>query len=209
VSAPTVPTPESARADLDLVRGLVARAEMRIDPHAFHFVHWGLIVLVWYPLANVFERMGKTGWMVALGVASLALGIVLSVVREVRPRAGHRLAGENAFISRQVVWITAANIVGAVILSVLLPALGVLDGHHAPVVWGLAYANLAFMVGVVYRKEFLVSGCLIFAASLLALALPGWNGVVLGPAMGLGLAVPGWMAERRVRRLREEGGDEG
>jgi hypothetical protein len=63
------------------------------------------------------------------------------------------------------------------------------------------YANLAVMVGIVYRREFVLSGAAIFLASLVAMVWPDWSGVILGPVMGLGLMVPGWMAERRVRAL--------
>ena len=94
-------------------------------------------------------------------------------------------------------------------LSVLLPALHAIDGHDVPLVWGFCYANLAFGVGVVYRREFLGSGLAIFVAALVAVAWPRYNGFVLGPVMGLGLAVPGWLAERRVRAMRSEDRDEG
>ena len=67
--------------------------------------------------------------------------------------------------------------------------------------WGLAYAGMTFTVGLVYRREFLWSAAAIFAAVLLAIALPKWNGFLLGPAMGLGMIIPGVRAERRVRRL--------
>ena len=70
------------------------------------------------------------------------------------------------------------------------------------------YANLAFMTGVVYAREYLWSGAFILAGCLLAMVLEEWNGVVLGPFMGLGMIVPGLMAERRVRTLaREEAGE--
>ena len=77
-------------------------------------------------------------------------------------------------------------------------------GEKIPVVWGIAYAAMAYNVGIVYRAEFLWSGVLIFAGSLLALALPDAQGYILGPVMGLGMIVPGVMAERRVRAMRAE-----
>ena len=43
---------KQASADLRFVDELVARARARIDPHAFHYVHWGWIVLLWFPLEN-------------------------------------------------------------------------------------------------------------------------------------------------------------
>jgi hypothetical protein len=60
------------------------------------------------------------------------------------------------------------------------------------------------MIGVVYTREYLAAGIAILAGSLLALALPGHAGLIIGPFMGLGLIIPGLIAERRVARLRTE-----
>jgi hypothetical protein len=35
---------QGAARDLEFIRGIVQRTDRRIDPHAFHFVHWGVIV---------------------------------------------------------------------------------------------------------------------------------------------------------------------
>ncbi|MHC4077603.1 MAG: hypothetical protein ACYST0_04070, partial [Planctomycetota bacterium] len=44
----------NAQQDLAFVKDIVQKTSQRIDAHAFHCVHWGLIVLVWYPVANWF-----------------------------------------------------------------------------------------------------------------------------------------------------------
>jgi hypothetical protein len=191
--------PADPGADLRLIHDLVARAEQRVDPHAFHFVHWGAIVLVWYPAANLLERAGRLDLCAAVGGGALLLGILLSVLRE--KRLGKRLAGEDLRLGDQVMWITIASIGAGLVLSVAAPVLHFLEGRHMPIVWGLVYANLTAMTGIVYRREFAWSGLVIFAASLVAMAWPEWSGVILGPVMGLGLMIPGWMAERRVRAL--------
>jgi hypothetical protein len=198
---PASPTPDAARDELAFLRGVVERAQQRVDPHAFHFVHWGAIVLVWYPLANVLERLGRHDLMLALGVVAVATGAVLSVVREKRLSGRSRIAGEDAFVGRQVMTVTFASIGGTLVLSVAAPALGFVDGQDVPTLWALAYANLAAMIGVVYRREFLWSGLAIFVAAIAGMAWPQWNGLIVGPAMGLGLLIPGWRAERRVREL--------
>jgi hypothetical protein len=69
---------------------------------------------------------------------------------------------------------------------------------------GLVYAALAFGIGVVYQREWLLSGLFIFAGAVAAILVEDYNGYITGPTMGLGLIVPGVMAERRVRRLEEE-----
>ena len=194
---PTVPGDPAA--DLRLIRDLVARAEQRVDPHAFHFVHWGAIVFVWFPAATLLERAGRLDLCAAVGAGALLLGILLSVLRE--KRLGDRLPGEDLRLGDQVMWITIASVGAGIVLSVAAPALQFVEGRDVPILWGLVYANLAAMTGIVYRREFAWSGLAIFAASLVAMAWPAWSGVILGPVMGLGLMIPGWMAERRVRAL--------
>jgi hypothetical protein len=197
-------TPDAAR-DLKLIREILERTEQRIDPHAFHFVWWGSIVLVWYPLANLFMLLGNRPAFFWTMAAALTIGSVGSAVMGYRSGRKPRLAGENTFISRQVGMIVLATVGTGIVLSPLAPAAGFIAHEHMPTMWGLVYAATAFMVGVVYRSEFLWAGAAIWAAALLAMFLPDYNGFIVGPAMGLGMIVPGVMAERRVRRLRAEG----
>ena len=194
----------SAQDDLAYIREVVARTDRRIDPHAFHYVHWGLIVLVWYPLGNYFALEGNMRAVLWLGIGALALGMVLSTVREARLGRAGRLPGENTFIGRQVALVTLLTVGAGVVLSAVGPATGFIEGPTVPTLWGVVYATLAAMVGVVYRREFLVSGLVIFAAAVAAMAFPDFNGFILGPVMGLGLIVPGMMAERRVKALRDD-----
>jgi hypothetical protein len=198
-----LPTPDAARTDLAYIKHIVTRAQQRVDPHAFHFVHWGAIVLVWFPLANVFEHMGHLDWMGALGACALLVGILLSVVREKRLSRRVRLPDEDPFVGDQVMWIAFVSIGAGMVLSIAAPALRFMDGHDVPTLWGLIYANLAAMTGIVYRREFLWSGLAIFLATIAAMVWPEWNGAILGPVMGLGLLVPGWRAEQRVRALAQ------
>ena len=200
----SAPEPGAASADLEFVRRIVARTDQRIDPHGFHFVHWGLIVLVWYPLSNYFALRGWTTGVLMLGIGAFALGMVLSGVREALLAKRNRLPGENTFIGRQVAWVTLTSVGAGVVLSAVAPASGFLTGPDVPTLWGLVYANLAAMVGIVYRREFLVSGLAIFVAAVATMIFVRYNGFILGPFMGLGLVLPGLRAERRVRALQEE-----
>jgi len=197
----------SARDDLSFIKQIIGRTHRLIDPHAFHFVHWGGIVLIWYPLSNLFTDLGRLDWLLPLGIAAIGLGTVLSSVREMRLGRRPRLEGENTFVGRQVIWILASSLGVAGVLSGLAPATGFIEGPDVPIIWGLAYANMAFMIGVVYTRDFLVAGIFIFLGSVAAMLFQDQSGYILGPVMGLGLIVPGVRAERRVRRLREENGE--
>lgn len=198
------PTRDSAAADLEFIRGVIERTDQHVDPHAFHYVHWGAIVLFWYPLATYFEHQGNKAAYAWLGLGALALGVLLSTVREIVLARGPRLEGENTFVGRQMTQITMLCVAAGVVLSALGPPTGFLAGRDVPTLWGLVYAAMACMLGVVYRRSFLYAGLFIFAGAIGAILWPQWNGYILGPAMGLGMIVPGLQAEARVKRLRAE-----
>ena len=194
---------DAARAEreLDLIRDVIARTRRQVDPHAFHYVHWGWIVLIWYPVANWLQLEGQLAAMGGLGVLAVLGGFALSAWREARLGKERRLAGEDVGLARRVGLVVLANIAGGVLLSALAPATGFIDGPNVPIVWGLVYANLAFTTGVIYERDFLVSGVAIFGGVVLALFFQHYNGYILGPVMGLGMILPGRRAEARVRRL--------
>ena len=115
---------QAANQELQFIHAVVDRTHRRMDPHAFHFVHWGLIVLIWFPLANWLQGREMFTELIVLGVGSVVLGFVLSGVRERRLAARPRLEGENTFIAGQVTKITAANIAAGMILSGVAPSFG-------------------------------------------------------------------------------------
>ena len=200
----TSPSSDSAHADLAYIKAVAVRTERRIDPHAFHFVHWGAIVLVWFPLANAFEQRGNLTAYALTGAAALLLGILLSVWGERRLAATPRLEADNTFIGDQVGLVAALCVGAGIVLSALGPAFQFIAGRDVPTVWGFAYATMAAMTGVVYRREFLWAGAAIFLGAVLAMAFPQWNGYILGPVMGLGLIIPALAAERRGKRLQAD-----
>jgi len=193
---------QGAQADAAFLRDLLARAQRRVDPHAFHVVHWGAIVLVWYPLVNWFQDRGNGVAMLIVGGASLLLGTVLSITLEMRLKGRSRVAGEDATVGRHFGIVVCANLAAAAVISGVGPASGFIAGHAVPVVWGLAYASMAIHAGFVYSKDFVWAGVAIFLGTCVAMFFPEQSGYVLGPVMGLGMIVPGLSAERRVRRLR-------
>jgi hypothetical protein len=84
------------------------------------------------------------------------------------------------------------------VLSAVAPGFGLIEPSNVPLLWGLVYANIAFMSGVVYDREFLWSGVAIFLGAVLAMAYQSYNGYILGPFMSIGLIIPGLRAERRA-----------
>ncbi|MEM7204488.1 MAG: hypothetical protein AAF628_29795 [Planctomycetota bacterium] len=209
---PARPEPGMARSDaqndLAFIKQVVARTSQRIDAHAFHCVHWGWIVLLWYPIGNWLWLRDAAGPYIGLGVAAVIVGVILSAVRGARAARQPRVAGGNAVVEHQLRMIAFANLVAGGVLSAVSPAVTgaeFIRGENVPIIWGLVYANMAFMMGVAYSRDFLVSGVVIFAGCVLAIVLQQYNGYILGPFMGLGMLVPGLRAEARVRRLAAQG----
>jgi len=190
--------------DLQFIRRVMERTHARIDPHAFHFVLWGALVLVAYPLANWADLAGRgdlRNW--ALG-SMLGLGAVGSFLLEMRLKARSRLEGENTFVSRQVVLLVFYHIGVASLLSALGPATGFIQGPFVPLLWGFTYASMMYTIGVVYMREYTIAGFAILLGTVIALFHVEHAGMILGPFMGLGAIVPGLIAERRVARLRSQ-----
>ncbi len=191
-------------ADLAYIRRVLAQTERRVDPHAAHFLIWGLLVLVSYPAMNALCLAGSFKTTAIVGACALAIGIVGSMVLGARLKANPRLEGQNTHVAAQVQWIVFANLVVALIVGSAGPGIGWIHPQSTPVVWGFAYANMAFMLGVVYRPEYRLAGGAILCATLAAMTWMRYSGFILGPAMGLGMIVPSWMAERRVALIARE-----
>ncbi len=190
-----------ARNDLEVVKAIVQRASQRIDAHGFHSVHWGVIVLIWFPLANWYQLQGNATGYLWSGIAALTLGAGLSIWRGITMGCRPRLPGGNTFVSSQIAWIAGGNLVAGGALSVLAPMTDFIHGTNVPVIWGLIYANMAFMMGVAYCKDYLISGICIFIGCALSILFQQYSGYILGPFMGLGMIIPGARAEARVRRF--------
>ena len=195
----------AARSDLELVKDIVQRASQRIDAHAFHSVHWGVIVLIWFPLANWFQQAGNATGYIWSGIAALVVGAGLSTWRGINMGCRPRLPGGNTFVSSQIAWISAGNLIAGMALSVIGPMTGFIAGTNVPVIWGLIYANMAFMMGVAYNVDFMISGACIFLGCTASMLYQEFNGYILGPCMGLGMIIPGLRAEARVRRILQSG----
>ena len=190
--------------DLQFIRRVLERTQARIDPHAFHFVLWGALVLVCFPLQNWFGLLGRGDLGNWCGLGMLAAGVLGGFLLEARLKSRSRLEGENTFVSRQVVLLVAYHIGVAALLSVVGPISDYIPGPFVPILWGFTYASLMYTIGVVYTREYLIAGFAILFGTVIALFHVRYAGMILGPFMGLGAIVPGVIAERRVARLRTE-----
>ena len=202
-SDPPMNTPQPA-ADLGYIRDVLARTQRAVDPHAFHAVHWGTIVALWYPSATALRDRGLMEAAIAVHGLAILLGFALSIGREMRLRDRPRIAGESSYSTRQLIWVVYLGVGAGTVLSAVAPTFGLIDGRNVPILWGCVYSYIACMMGLLYHRQFLWGGVAIFAAVVAAIVLQEAGPYFLGPVMGLGMVLPGLAAERRVRRRMDE-----
>jgi len=195
---------DHAAGDLDVIRRVLDATHRRVDPHMFHFILWGIVVLLWYPLANWFELRGESRFQGILMGVAMGVGTLGSFVGEWLAHRSPRLKSSNTQLADQCVRLVWMFMGAAGILSAVLPLANPGAARFIPHLWGFAYSLMAITLGIVYSAEFFWSGLGIFAAAVAALFLLPYWGFILGVAMGLGILIPGVIAERRVSRLQRE-----
>lgn len=199
--------PDQALGELRQLESLLTRASRRLDPHAFHYVHWGCIVLAWYPLENLVTRMGHDAWRLPIGVCAVGLGMLLSLLREKRLQRSERVAREDPALTKRILLAVYGCVAVGVLFSALLPSLGLLASDRVVTIWGLVYVNIAFVSGLLYRSSFLWAALFILVGVVLAVLFPAYAGFILGPFAGLGMIVPGRRAESSISGAHKGGAE--
>ncbi len=193
---------EAANKELNYIRHVMERTHFHIGRDAWYFVFWGVIVLIWYPARTLLllSDMGTAPLDGLVAIAALAGTAVFFL--GFKRRQGN--TEHKTFVGQQVNWMCWSYVMAAAVLTMLASG-GLLAGsapwRHIPVIWGFAWAHMAFGVGVIYSREYLVSAVVIFSGSVVAMSFPHFNGLILGPCMGLGMIVPGIISMRRVRKM--------
>jgi hypothetical protein len=197
---------DQASQDLALVDRVLDQTRQRVDPQLFHAIHWGVIVLVWYPTANWLDQHGKQNAEGFLGLGALVLGCALSTILGWRANRQPRLPAANAHLGSQIGKATAVFVGTGVLFSIATPILaGEAAAQSLYLVWGTIYALMFMTIGVFHSREIFWCGVPSLVATIVALKFPEHAGYVVGPVMGLGSIAAGVIAERRVARLRREG----
>ncbi len=194
---------EQAAQDLALVRRVLEATQRRVDPQMFHFIIWGVIVLVWYPLDCWLDRNGGGDRQVGIAIAALVLGCVLSMVGGFLANRRTRLpAGDPTFAMRiaSICWIFVGTGAACTIAAGVIGA----DSRWMPHLWGLIYALMLMVLGALYAPECFWLGLLALAGTLWAAANLEQAGYIIGGTIGPAAIVAGLVAEYRVRRLQRE-----
>jgi hypothetical protein len=191
-----------AAEDLELVRQILDATRRRLDPQMFHFVIWGGIVVVWYPLDN-WLTAEKAGWQGTVAVMSLALGTILSVIGGVVANRRPRLPAADPDFAARILKFCSAFIGTGILCSLMLVT--VIDAPQwLPHLWGFVYALSLMVLGAFYSRECFWFGLLALGGTIAAAWQREFAGYILGITMGPAALVSGLIAESRVRRMKHE-----
>src|SRR6266850_6425038 len=162
---------EDALDDLRIIRRILEKTHRRIDPHLFHFIIWGGVVLVWFPLLNFLELTGRGHLEGIVCAVAPGVGTLLSATFGFIAARRPRLPTANSYLAHQIGGIVAVFIASGITFRFVLPAVHPGGQRFALQVWGFAYALMVLVLGVVYSREFLGFGIFMFLASLVSLAM--------------------------------------
>jgi hypothetical protein len=194
---------QQAADDLALVRRILDATHRRVDPQMFHFIIWGAIVLVWYPLDQWLEANEYRASQAPLAICALVLGSSLSIIGGYLANRRPRLVTGDPGFSTRIAAACGVFIGTGVACSVAI-ALSGENVRWTPHLWGLMYALMLMTLGVFYSSECFLFGLLALAGTIAAAWQRQNAGYILGLSMGIAAVIPGLMAERRVRRLQQE-----
>lgn len=195
---------EKAFEDLNLINKVLQMTHRRVDPHMFHLIIWGLIVLVWYPLLNYLTLTNQFYYIPATMAFFLGGGGIASFIFSMRTVARPRIKAGNVRFSLKIGAIAWYFTGLGVVISILIPKLYPGSYQLLYPIWGGIYALMLFTWGIFYSIEFLWCSFLPLLGTIASLVWLQYAGFILGPTMGIGVLIPGVIAELRVARMRKE-----
>ena len=194
---------QQAAQDLALVGRVLAATQRRIDPQMFHFIIWGSIVLVWYPLDSWLGSRGLSSWQHRVAISSLVLGVLLSGIGGYLANRKPRVPAVDASFAVRIALICSVFVGTGAVCTAAAGMIG-LNAAWMPHLWGLIYAMMLMVLGVLYAAECFWLGLFALAGTLTAAADLPRAGYIIGLTMGPAAIISGLAAEFRVRGLRRE-----
>lgn len=190
--------------DLKFIRSMAERTQRQIDPRAPIIITWGVICLLGYPASQwlaIHQYFEQISWLwLGLGL----LGAVLSMffAHQIHKQEINR--GVKSYISKQIalVWIILVS------NGIVWTLLGIFHNpHQSPgpgFIWAALYGIGLSMMGILYSKEWFISGIAIFIAIVFATFARPYASIILGITMGLGCIIPGVIAQQRLRQWEKK-----
>ncbi|MHC4131807.1 MAG: hypothetical protein ACYSSP_02880 [Planctomycetota bacterium] len=184
--------------NLQFMRLAIEKTHKEVDPEAHVMIVWGLVCMIGYITIHflVINQLYKWIWPVYLPL--LAIGGCVTIVSGIRVSKQQKKAGVISQVSRQIGWVWCIVLAHGVVWSTL----GLFNDFFGGMgfLWALVYSIALSMMGIIFSKEWLFGGILIFAGMVAAFFIKDYAYIILGLAMGIGCIVPAIIAQRNYRK---------
>lgn len=188
--------------NLQFMRLAIERTRRDFDPGTAIFITWGILCLIGYTSSHfliVHQAYAKinTVWLSLYGV-----GFPLSIFFGYRLSKRQEYRGIVPYIYIQIAWIWGIMIVSGIAFGTFGLGRGFFTDLHF--LWAWIYAIALSMTGIVYSKEWLMGGIVIFAGMVAAVFLKQYACLILGFAMCAGCVIPSLITQKRLRNVEKE-----
>jgi len=173
----------------ELGRLLAMGARRHFEPYRKLFLIWGILLPIAGGGSELFARIGKEGWIPALWLSLVALGMAISVIasRRIQRRSGVRPALLGYHIA---LWLGCS---GCIISLYLIGALGdVFPLAYLPALSLPVIALCALVSGALFRSRglYAASACLLTGA-VPAVIFPERGSLIQAALLGIALIILG------------------
>jgi len=188
--------------DLKFIRDMVERTHREIDPEAPVMIVWGLICLIGYTSIYFLVTHQLYNWIWPVYLPLLAIGGCVTIVSGIRVSKQQKKAGVISQVSKQIGWVWCIVLVHGVVWSTLGLFYDFFGGPGF--LWAMVYSIALSMTGIIFSREWLFGGILIFAGMVIAFFIKDYAYIILGLAMGTGCIIPAIIAQKRYLRQKRE-----
>ena len=197
------PGPESAQEhssidDLKFMRSVIEKTHREIDPGWPIMVTWGLLYMIGFPLAYFLKirQLDTWKWPVYLLLLAISFGVAIYFIAKATMR--ERKAGLISKLSKQIYWVWFILLSNGILWTCLGLFKDYIGGFGF--LWTAIYGIALSMMGILYSREWLYGGIVIFAGIIAACFTEPYAYVILGIVTGLACIVPAIIAQRNYRK---------
>lgn len=188
--------------NLHFMRLAIEKTRRNFDPGTAIFMTWGLLGLIGYTATHFLAVHQAHNKINIVWLAIYAIGIPSSMFLGYRISKRQNTRGVVPYIYVQITWIWGIMIASGIIFGTL--GLGRSFFSNINFLWAWVYAISLSMTGVVYSKEWLMGGLMIFAGMLAAVFLKEYTCLVLGFSICAGCVIPSLITQKRLRDVGKE-----
>ena len=196
---------EKAFEDLKVIRQIVDQTKAAIDPSAPIIITWGILTFLGNINSFIITKTQSNDMYYAYNWWGISvIGLFLSMYFGFKIGIRRYKTGINHYVSRQLALFWTIIVPTGVVWSIIGPHFNIFPYETLGILWGILYSIAIYSMGIIYSKEFLFGGIVIFIGTISAGIFMEVQSLLLGISMGAGTTIPGIIAHRRFKKTMRD-----